>query len=282
MTEPLLHLVRNAVDHGIEPPAERGRLGKSPAGALSIRASHQGKRILIEVEDDGAGIDGGLIRRKAEQRRLLRPDAVLEEQDLFGLLFTPGFSTRDSVTEVSGRGVGMDVVKQKVVKLGGAIEIATRPGLGTRWTIVLPVTLVIIPSLIVRVADQVYAVPMSSISRTYDLAAGDMPGGISDEGFVFDGTVLPVHRLDQIFELEQGVEEPPPYLLVAHSAERRVGFLVHEIRGREEIVVKPLGRHLAGVRGIAGATELGSGPPVLVLDIGALVAEVSPMSLSLP
>jgi two-component system chemotaxis sensor kinase CheA len=275
MTDPLLHLVRNAVDHGIEPPEEREELGKPRAGRIQIRASHQGKRILIEVEDDGRGIDSALVWKKAEERGLVGRDAPSEERDVFGLLFEPGFSTRDKVTETSGRGIGMDIVKRKVVKLGGAIEIATRRGAGTRWTLVLPVTLAIIPSLIVRVADQIYAVPMSSVSRTYDLAAGDVPGGISDEGFDFEGTVLPVHRLDQIFELERGADEPPPYLLVAHSAERKMGFLVHEIRGREEIVVKPLGRHLAGVRGIAGAAELGEGPPVLVLDVGALVAEVT-------
>ena len=279
MTDPLLHLVRNAVDHGIEPPAERESVGKPRSGRIQIRASHQGKRILIEVEDDGRGIDSALVRRRAEERGLVGSVAALEEQDLFGLLFEPGFSTRDAVTETSGRGVGMDIVKRKVIKLGGAIEIATRPGAGTRWTIVLPGTLAIIPSLIVRVADQIYAVPMSSVSRTYDLASGDMPGGISDEGFDFDGTVLPVHRLDQIFELEQGTDEPPPYLLVAHSAERKMGFLVHEIRGREEIVVKPLGRHLASVRGIAGAAEMGEDPPVLVLDVGALVAEATAAGL---
>lgn len=282
MTEPLLHLLRNAVDHGIETPEERQALGKGRAGRIQIRASHQGKRILIEVEDDGSGIDSELIRKKAEERGLIGREAGLEEPDVFGLLFAPGFSTRDTVTDISGRGVGMDVVKRRVVKLGGAIEIVTKPGAGTRWTIVLPVTLVIIPSLIVRVADQVYAVPMSSVSRTYDLAAGDVPGGISDEGFEFEGAVLPVYRLDQIFELDRGTEEPPPYLLVAQSAERKMGFLVHEIRRREEIVVKPLGGHLAGVRGIAGAAELGEGPPVLVLDIGALVAELRPAGRSAP
>jgi two-component system, chemotaxis family, sensor kinase CheA len=275
MTDPLLHLVRNAIDHGIEPPQERERLGKPAAGRLQIRASHQGKRFVIEVEDDGRGLSGALIRRKAEERGLVGPDAVLEEQDVFGLLFRPGFSTRDSVTEISGRGVGLDIVRGQVVKLGGAIEIATRPGQGTHFTIVLPVTLAIIPSLVVRVADQTYAVPMSAISRTYDLVAGDVPGGIFDEGFDFEGAILPVYRLDQIFELEQGLAEPPPYLLVAHSAERRVGFLVHEIRGREEIVIKPLGPHLAQARGLAGATELGDGRPVLVLDVGALVDEVT-------
>ena len=274
MTDPLLHLLRNAVDHGIEKPSERVSAGKPASGHIEIRAVHQGKRIRIEVEDDGRGIDGARVRRKAEELGLVAPAAVLEEQDLMGLLFSPGFSTRDNVTETSGRGIGMDIVKRKVVKLGGAIEITTRPGGGTRWTVLLPATLSIIPSLIVRVADQTYAVPMSSISRTYDLAAGDVPGGISDEGFDFDGTILPVHRLDQIFELERGVDEPPPYLLVAQSAERKMGFLVHEVRGREEIVVKPLGRQLAGARGIAGAAESGDGPPVLVLDMGALVAEI--------
>jgi two-component system chemotaxis sensor kinase CheA len=191
-----------------------------------------------------------------------------------GLLFSPGFSTRDNVTETSGRGIGMDIVKRKGREAGRRDRNHDAPG--RRHPLDRPPSRDSIhhPSLIVRVADQTYAVPMSSISRTYDLAAGDVPGGISDEGFDFDGTILPVHRLDQIFELERGLDEPPPYLLVAQSAERKMGFLVHEVRGREEIVVKPLGRQLAGARGIAGAAELGDGPPVLVLDMGALVAEI--------
>ncbi len=274
MTDPLVHLVRNAIGHGIESPDDRVAQGKPATGRIEITARHQGRRIVIEVSDDGRGIAPGEIREKAWDLGLLTPGEEIEEDDLIRFLFTPGFSTQEKVTELSGRGLGMDIVRKKVVKLGGAIQCHSEPGKGTCWSIVLPVTLVIIPSLLVRVANQVYAVPMGSITRAYDLAAGETPGGIYDEGIEYEGSTLPLFRLDQVFGLEE-ISEPPPILLVAHGGDRRVAFLAHEIRGRAEIVVKPLGDYLAAMRGFAGATELGDGKPVLVLDIGTLVTEVT-------
>ncbi len=283
LSDPLMHLIRNAIDHGIEPAERRERAGKPRAGRVSLLARQRGNHVEIVVEDDGAGIDEARVREVALQRGLVDGDALREmsRRDALNLIFLPGFSTARQVTALSGRGVGMDVVKSNIAALSGIIDLATEKGRGTRFEVTLPVTLAIVRALVVTVSGHTYAVPLNSVLEVLSLEPGEVCTIEGREVLNLRGSTLPLVRLGRFFGVDgQG---PAPefawsvgklFVVVVGLAQERLGIAVDDIAGQQDIVAKPLGSALTGVRGVAGATDLGSRGTVLVLDVGAIIEEV--------
>ncbi|HET8541588.1 MAG TPA: chemotaxis protein CheA [Anaeromyxobacter sp.] len=277
LSDPLMHLIRNAVDHAIEPPDLRERRGKPRAGQVRLSAAPKGNHVQIVVEDDGAGIDEDRIREVAVQRGVATAEAVrdLPRRELMNLIFVPGFSTARQVTPLSGRGVGMDVVKNNVANLSGIIELQTERGRGTRFELTLPVTLAIVRALVVAVAGRTYAVPLNSVLEIIEVRAKDVRTLSTREVVSVRGATLPLVRLGKLFALAGAARPPEPFFVVVVGlAQERLGIAVDRLVGQQDIVVKPLGAQLHGVRGIAGATDLGDRRTVLVLDVGAIVEDV--------
>jgi two-component system chemotaxis sensor kinase CheA len=272
--EPLVHLLRNALDHGIETPEERIKKGKPPVGLLRLEARHEGNNVVIEVEDDGRGIDVEKVRKKAIAMGLLsekeKEESYLDEKALLNLIFQPGFSTADEVTDVSGRGVGMDVVKSKIESLNGTIEIETRKDLGTKVKVTLPLTLAIIQALLVNVGSEQYAIPLSSIDETTSVTPDQIKTVQNKEVMFLRGMVLPLVRLHDLLAVEDVPENEEMYVVVARKGERQVGLVVDSLAGQQEIVIKSLGKFLEGIPGIAGATILGNGQVALIIDVNSL------------
>lgn len=283
LSDPLMHLIRNAIDHGIEPAAERERAGKPRAGRVALSARQQGRHVEIAVEDDGAGIDEERVREVALQRGLVTGEALREmsRRDVLNLVFVPGFSTARQVTALSGRGVGMDVVKSNIAALSGIIDLATEKGRGARFELTLPVTLAIVRALVVKVSGHTYAVPLNSVLEILALEPREIRTIETREVLTLRGATLPLVRLGDFFELAARGPSPalawPPgkvFVVVVGLAQERLGVAVDDIAGQQDIVVKPLGPALEGVRGVSGATDLGSRSTVLVLDVGAIIEEV--------
>ncbi len=279
MADPLMHIIRNAIDHGIEPPDVREQQGKSRRGRITLAAAQKGSHIIISIEDDGAGIDIPKVRALAEAKGLLEPNVAYDTQHILSVLFQPGFSTAGHITEISGRGVGMDVVKNNVSRLRGMIDLDTALGRGTKVTVTLPMTLAIIQALMVKVSSEVFAVPINSVLESVKIAAGQIIRIEGKEVYRLRDGILPLLRLDAFFGLDS--HAPPPggnknlYVVVVGLAEKRLGLVVDSLRGQQEIVIKTLGTMLKSVRGIAGATELGDRRAILVLDVGNLIQEVT-------
>lgn len=273
MLDPLLHLVRNAIGHGLEPPEERAARGKPAAGRLTLRARAAGDTVLVAVEDDGRGIDRARVAARARQRGLLGEHDPLDEARLLELLCRPGFSTRDEADRISGRGVGLDVVLQAVQGLGGTLALRSEEGRGTCFTIQLPLTLAIVDALIVSAGGQTFALPLPLVREVLRVEPEQITAAERRELMLHRGVVLPLLRLAARFRL---AEPPLParYVCVVGSAQP-VGLVVDRLLGKREIVVRPISDPLAQVRGIAGATELGDGRPVLILDVAGLMAQVS-------
>ncbi|BAS28786.1 chemotaxis protein CheA [Limnochorda pilosa] len=270
LADPLIHLIRNAIDHGIERPAERVRRGKPAAGRLAVAARQEGNRVVIEVADDGAGIDAAAIRRRLVERGLLTQAEVDELSDRQALdwIFRPGFSTAAQVSDVSGRGVGMDVVRAAVEGAGGGLQVTSEPGRGTRVRLELPLTLAIIQALLVEVAGETLALPMDVVSEV--LRTGDADIRRMRAGTVLNwrGAVLPVIALDERLRLRASNGEPPMegLALVLERAGRSVCCLVDEVVGHQEVVIKPLSRVMRALPEVAGATVLGSGRVAVILN----------------
>jgi two-component system chemotaxis sensor kinase CheA len=272
--DPLMHLVRNAVDHGIEPPAERRAQGKPEAGRLTLSAYQQGGNIYIEIQDDGRGLDRQRILRKATEVGLITADETLTDEQVFALIFQPGFSTAEQVTEVSGRGVGMDVVKRNVEALGGGISIQSVPQQGTTFRIKLPLTLAILEGQSLRVGEQVYILPLATITESVRPSAETLKTVFgSREAFIMRGEVLPFVRLHRLFRVARAEEDPTRGLtVVVEHDSRRVALLVDELLGQQQFVIKSLDSNFQRVDGVAGATILGDGRVALILDVPGLVA----------
>jgi two-component system chemotaxis sensor kinase CheA len=271
-----MHVIRNAIDHGIEPVEERRRRGKPEVGTIWVSAQQKGNHVIIEVRDDGAGFDEQRILDTALRRGLVDrlSSGELSRRELLNLVFLPGFSTRESATELSGRGVGMDVVKTNIARLSGLIDLASTRGAGTVITITLPITLAILHALIIRTAGRTYALPLNSVLESLTLEARDVRTIEGREVLTVRGQTLFLARIDRVLGL--GREGPPPeraFVVVVGVAQHRLGFVVDELVGQQDVVIKSLGRALADVPGIAGATELGGQQVVLVLDVAALVEE---------
>jgi two-component system chemotaxis sensor kinase CheA len=267
--DPLVHLLRNAVDHGIEPPAVRERRGKEATGHVRLSACYEGNHVLIAVEDDGEGIDCQAVLAKAEERGLITAQEAkaLSEKEIYRLLFMPGFSTAARITDVSGRGVGLDVVQSKIESLGGSIEVTSRPGQGTRFAIRLPLTLAIIQALLIKCGNETYALPLENVEEIQVASTSDLKKVRGRDVLLLRGEVVPLVNLGTLLggetaERDEGGEIP---VVVVRGAER-AGLVVDGLVGQREIVIKSLGRFLANVPGIAGATILGDGRVVLILD----------------
>lgn len=275
LSDPLMHLIRNAIDHGIEPADEREKKGKPRTGRIELRASHKGNHVLIEVVDDGAGLDEERIREVAVQKGLLTGQQARElgRKEAQNLIFQPGFSTARTVSQLSGRGVGLDVVKTNIANLSGIIDIDSEVGRGTTFSLTLPLTLAIIRALIVSSANRVYAVPLNSVMEIITVEAKDIATVERREVVSLRGQTLPFLRLARVF----GYPESPVqrhFVVVVGLAQERLGIAVEELLGQQDIVTKPLGGKLRQVPGIAGASDLGNRRTVLVLDVGALMDEV--------
>jgi two-component system chemotaxis sensor kinase CheA len=277
LSDPLMHMIRNAIDHGIEDRDGRMRVGKPIVGTIALNAFQKGNHVVIEVEDDGAGMDPRRIVEIAVRRGMVMSDEAqsLTPKEILAFVFTPGFSTRDEATSLSGRGVGMDIVKTNIAKLGGVVDITSELGIGTKVTIVLPITLAIISVLFVEVRDQIFSVPLASVEEAivFDEAAVRVVEG--REVMTQRGATLPIARLARMFRMEERPRQNHrAYVVIGIVGERRVGFVVDKLIGQQDIVVKALGKSLADVRGFAGATELGDQRVGLVLDVASLIDEV--------
>jgi len=271
--DPLVHLVRNAIDHGLETPAQRVAAGKSEVGTLTLDAHHEGGNIVVEVSDDGAGLNHAAIAAKAQQRGLIEADHDLSDDEIAELIFQPGFSTADQATDLSGRGVGMDVVRRNVRDLGGSVGVRSATGKGSTFTITLPLTLAIIEGLVTAVGSERYIVPLISVVESLRLhpdAVRKIAGG--GEVFSFRNAYLPILRLHQAFScadavtaIERGI------VVVVEDGTRRVGLLVDALVGQQQAVIKSLEAHYRRVRGISGATVLSDGSVALIVDVGGIV-----------
>jgi two-component system chemotaxis sensor kinase CheA len=268
MADPLLHLVRNAVSHGLEPAAARATAGKPPKGRLCLRAAAAGGVIVLEVEDDGRGVQADEVFARARKAGLVPPDAPADPAAVLDLLCTPGFSTRDEADRASGRGVGMDVVRRAVEGLGGSLTLETRPGTGSRFTARLPLTLVVADVLTVAVGGQTYAVPQVAVREVLPIEAGSTTVLENNELIRYRAGVLPLLRLSDVF----GVPRPAGVFvaLVTGEGAGAVALVADRALGLREVVVRPLVDPLVQVPGIGGATELGDGRPILILDPGGL------------
>jgi len=273
--DPLMHMVRNSMDHGVETPGEREASGKDPVAKVTLRASHQAGHIVIEVGDDGRGLNKDWILKKAIDRHLVEPVAQLSEHDLFHLIFQPGFSTAEQITDVSGRGVGMDVVRRQIHKLRGRIDIRSVEGAGTTFLLKVPLTLAIIDGLVVTVGVERYIVPIFAV-REMVRPTEDMISTVQGQAemALVRGSLLPVIRLHRRFGVRPGNEDPTKCLLiVSEGAGRKFCLLVDGLIGKQEVVIKGMGEMLQGIEGVAGGAILGDGRVGLILDLEALCGE---------
>jgi two-component system chemotaxis sensor kinase CheA len=273
IADPLVHMVRNSLDHGLESPEERIALGKPETGTVSLSASHQGGKVLIEMRDDGRGLNREKILAKARQKGLIAADVQPSPEEILQLIFLPGFSTAEKVTSVSGRGVGMDVVRRNIERLRGEIAISSELGKGTLFTIKLPLTMAIIDGLVVRVGEQRYVLPATSVQRAVCLAPGNIvPVSGCGEAVDLRGGLVPLRRLDRLYGIAAGSGDPDSGIVVVlESSGRTCALFVDEMVGKQEVVIKNLGTYLQGCRGVAGATILGDGTIALILDPASLL-----------
>jgi two-component system chemotaxis sensor kinase CheA len=272
--EPLIHLLRNSIDHGIETPEERQKAGKNPVGTIRLSAQRSGDNVIIEVEDDGAGVDPEKLRESAVQKGFANAGeaAKMSRSELVSMIFLPGFSTSNEVTETSGRGVGMDVVKTKIAALGGTVQFETRLGRGTKTSIKVPLTLAIIKAILVKDSGQTFTIPTSQVSEIVKAKKSDIKLLGRTDAIVVRGKVIPVIHLHKLLGLE-GSNEEEFELLITHLGDEktRLGLVVDSVLNQQDILVKPLSDTLKGLKGISGATILGDGQVVLVLDVGQCV-----------
>ncbi len=272
--DPLVHMVRNAVDHGIEnSPQERENNGKPAAGQVELRAFHKGGNICIEIQDDGRGLDRDVILSKARERGVVKDGHSLNDQEVFQLIFEPGFSTAKQITEVSGRGVGMDVVKRNIDALRGNVEIRSKKGQGSVFTLRLPLTLAIIDGMVIRLGAERYILPTLSIVRSIRPKAEDLSSALEQGEMVkIHGHLIPLFRLSRLFAIA-GAEEDPAnaIVVVVEESNRCIGLLVDELLGQQQIVIKSLGAALRGTPGLAGGAIMADGRVGLILDVAGLV-----------
>ena len=274
LADPLMHVVRNAFDHALEPPAERSAAGKPGEGVIRLDAFQRGNHVVIQVSDDGRGIDVAAVRAKAERLGLVAADDVtLTRKQILDLIFAPGLSTSAEVTETSGRGVGMDVVRENVTALGGIVHVESEVGRGTTVSFTLPITLAIIQALLVGVGDQRFAIPLTSVLETLLVDPAQIQRSEDREFVNLRGEPLALRRLHSEFGLAAPAPSARQAVVVLGLGDARVGVLVDRLEGQQDAVIKPIQGPIRSVRGIAGATELGSQGTVLVLDVAALVED---------
>jgi len=270
--EPILHLLRNAIDHGIESKEERIAKGKPPIGTIVLSARHEGNNVVIEIQDDGRGMDRDKIVKRAIEMGLIDElkASTLPDEKVFEFLFMPGFSTKEDVSEVSGRGVGMDVVKNVVESLNGSVSIESQKDVGTKVTIRLPLTLAIIQALLVKVDNYVYAIPIANIDSTLMVSKDDIQTVQDKEVIVIRGEVIPIYRLWEVLEIPHETEEEAMNTVIIRIGNRKYGLVVDKLLGQEDIVIKSLGKMFSDVKEFSGAAILGDGSIALILDISSI------------
>ena len=271
LLDPIMHCIRNSVDHGIEAPEARTAAGKPETGTILLKASNEGNQIVIEIKDDGAGIDVEKVRKKAIDRGLIHPDKAVTEQDAFNLIMQPGFSTADKISNISGRGVGLDVVKTMINNLKGTISINSAKGKGTSFIIKLPLTLAIIQGLLVRVGKEVYSIPIANVIESQCINISEINHIDNYEIMNVRNEVISVLRLSRLFGIPETVKSDECYIVIVGTQEKKIGVMVDALIGEEDVVIKPLKDQFTNSPGIAGASILGDGSVSLIIDVGQLL-----------
>ncbi len=271
LLDPLMHSVRNALDHGVETPEERRAAGKPEEGTVLLKASNEGNMIIIEIADDGKGIDVEAIRTKAVERGLIHPSKVLTEVEAFNLIFDAGFSTAKKITNISGRGVGLDVVRRQIEKLNGSVTVSSQRGKGSRFIIKLPLTLAIIQGLLVRVGREVYSIPITSVIESHRIKPADIRMIDNYEVFNIRNDVVALLRLNRLFKVPTSEQRDYNFVVIVGTADKRVGLMVDSLIGEEDVVIKPLRDQFTQSPGIAGASILGDGSVCLIIDVSQLL-----------
>ncbi|THB62640.1 MAG: chemotaxis protein CheA, partial [Spirochaetaceae bacterium] len=271
LLDPLIHCVRNSIDHGIESPELRAESGKPQEGNVKLRASNEGNTILIEVSDDGMGIDVDAVRKKAIDRGVIHPNKVLSDVEAYNLIFEPGFSTARKITNVSGRGVGLDVVRKQIEKLNGSVSVQSSKGHGTKFIIKIPLTLAIIQGLLVRVGPELYAIPITSVIDSHRIRPSDIKMIDNYEVFNVREDVVSLLRLNRLFKINSSEDKNYFFVVIVGSGDKRMGLVVDQLIGEEDVVIKPLRDHYTNVPGIAGANITGDGTVSLIIDVSQLL-----------
>jgi len=271
LLDPIMHSVRNSIDHGIESMEERKAAGKPEEGMVILKAANEGNMILIEIGDDGKGIDVEAVKAKAIERGLLSPNKVLTEAEAFNLIFEPGFSTAKQITNISGRGVGLDVVRRSIDKLNGTVTVSSEKGKGSRFIIKLPLTLAIIQGLLVRVGPEIYSIPITSVIESLRIKPEEIRKIDNNEVFNIRNDVLSLLRLNRLFGIRSEEQQEYYFIVIVGTAEKKMGFMVDSLIGEEDVVIKPLRDQYTNSPGIAGASILGDGSVSLIIDVSQLL-----------
>jgi len=269
-----VHLLRNAVDHGIEIPEKRVELGKKENGTILITASRQENFVLIRIEDDGCGIDTNEIRKVALKKGIISRESAeqLQEEEAMQLIFTPGLSTSDNITDISGRGIGMDVVKNRVERLGGSVKVESKPGIGSRFELKLPLTIAVYQAMLVRVGKEKYAIPFTSIVKNIEVSSQEIKHIKGQEVILIDNKILPLFRLRRQFQLPVDDNENNIFVVLVEKHGQYSGIVVDELLGKQEVIVKSFkSKLLDNTSGFAGATILGDGNVILIIDVNSLI-----------
>ena len=273
--DPIMHLLRNSLDHGVESPDAREAKGKPRVGEVGLIARHEGNNVVIMITDDGAGIDAGKIRRKAVEKGMITQDEAdrLDDADAVRLIFLPGFSTAEQITDISGRGVGMDVVRSKIEALSGHVDVETHIDEGSVFKIKLPLTLAIIQAMLVRVQEEMYAIPLTSIDSTVNIEPTDIQTIQNKEVIVLRGEIIPIVRMEEALQVPHVKDSEELFVVVVHAGEAKAGIVVDNLIGQQEIVIKTLGNLFAGLKLFGGATVLGDGRVALILDVATMIQQ---------
>ncbi|WP_415944788.1 chemotaxis protein CheW [Selenomonas montiformis] len=273
--DPIMHLLRNSLDHGVEHPDEREAKGKPRTGEVGLIARHEGNNVVIMVTDDGAGINADVIRRKAVEKGMISQEDAekMDDADAVRLIFLPGFSTADKITDISGRGVGMDVVRSKIEALSGHVDVETKIDEGSVFKIKLPLTLAIIQAMLVKVQEEMYAIPLGSIDSTINIQPTDIKTVRNKEVIVLRGEIIPIIRMEETLQVPHVKDSDEIFVVVVHAGEAKAGIVVDNLIGQQEIVIKTLGNLFAGLKMFSGATVLGDGRVALILDVATMMQQ---------
>ena len=271
LLDPIMHCVRNSVDHGIESPEDRKAAGKNEEGTVLLKASNEGNLIIIDIMDDGKGIDVSKIKKKAVERGLIHPDKALTDQEAYQLMFAPGFSTADKITNVSGRGVGLDVVKTQIEKLNGSVIVTSQPGYGSKFSIHIPLTMAIIQGLLVRVGSEVYSIPIASVIESVRVSSKEINRIDNYEVMNVRNEVISILRLSRLFGIKKTEESEYNFIVIVGTVDKKIGVMVDSLIGEEDVVIKPLRDQFTNSPGIAGASILGDGSVSLIIDVSQLL-----------
>ncbi|MDR2841814.1 MAG: chemotaxis protein CheA [Spirochaetaceae bacterium] len=271
LLDPIMHSVRNSIDHGVESPEERRKMGKPEEGMVLLKAANEGNMIVIEIADDGKGIDVDAVKAKGIERGLIHPNKVLTDIEAFNLIFEPGFSTAKNITSISGRGVGLDVVRRQIEKLNGTVTVSSERGKGTKFVIKLPLTLAIIQGLLVRVGTEIYSIPITSVIESLRIKPENIKLIDSNEVFNIRNDVISLLRLNRLFGIKTQARDDYNFIVIVGAADKKMGFMVDSLIGEEDVVIKPLRDQFTNSPGIAGASILGDGSVSLIIDVGQLL-----------